>query len=75
MTCIRRACANSPQMGVASVIYPLRSLVRTGRGGLPSTSRDISSGVKDAKGGRSSKRVSPWNLSVNCAGNNLVAGQ
>jgi len=75
VTCIRRACANSPQMGVASVIHPLRSLVRTGGGGLPSTSRVISSGVKDAKGGRSSNRVSPLNYAVNCARTNLVAGQ
>jgi len=73
VTCIRRACANSPQMGVASVIHPL-SLVRTGGVGLPSTSCVISSGVKDAKGGRSSKRVSPWNLAANCARTKLVAG-
>jgi len=49
--------------------------VRTGGGGLPSTSRVISSGVKDAKGGKSIKRVSPWNFSVNCARTNLVTGQ
>jgi len=73
--CIRGACANSPQVGVATVIHPLRSLVRTCGGGLPSTSRVISPGVKDAKGGRSSKRASPWNLSVSCARTNLVAGQ
>ena len=33
--------------------------------GLPSTRHVISSGVKVAKGGRSSSRVSPWNISVN----------
>jgi len=37
-------------------------------------SRVISSGVKDAKGGKSSKRVSSWNLAVNCARTKLVAG-
>jgi len=50
MTCMRRAYANSPQIGVASVIYPFKFLLSTGGGGLPSTNRVISSGVKEAKG-------------------------
>ena len=75
VACIRRACANSLQMRVTSVIHPLGSLVRTGGGVLPTTSRVISSGLKDAKGERSSKCVSPCNLAVNCARTNLVAGQ
>jgi len=41
LTCMQSAYANSPQMGVASVIHPFRFLLSTGAGGLPSTSRVI----------------------------------
>jgi len=59
VTCMRRAYANSLQIGVASMIQPFRPFCSTGGGGLPNTIRVFSSGVKDAKGGRSSSRVSP----------------
>ena len=57
--CMRRAYANSLQIGVVSMIQPSRPFCRTCGGGLSNTIRVFSSGVKDAKGGRSSSRVSP----------------
>jgi len=59
VTCMRRAYANSLQIGVASMIHPFRPFcsLSTCGGGLPNTIRVFSSGVKDAKGGRSSSRV------------------
>ena len=41
VTSMWSAYANSPQMGVASVIHPFRFLLSTGGGELPSTSRVI----------------------------------
>jgi len=58
VTCMRRAYANSLQIGVASMIQRCRPFCSTCGGGLPNTMRVFSSGVKDAKGGRSSSRVS-----------------
>jgi hypothetical protein len=58
VTCMRRAYANSLQIGVASVIHPFRPLFNTWGVGFPSTIRVISSGLKDAKEGRSNSRVS-----------------
>jgi len=58
VTCMRRADAHSLQIGVASVLHPFRPFFNTWGGVLPSTIRVISSGLKDAKGGRSSSRVS-----------------
>ena len=78
MTCMQRAYANSPQIGVASVIYSFKFLFSTGGAGLPSlssTSRVISFGVMEAIGGRSSRRVRRWNLLVNFSRTTLVAGQ
>jgi len=75
LTCMRRAYANSLQIGVASMIQPFRPFCSTCGGGLPSTIRVFSSGVKDAKGGRSSSRVSPWSLAVNCCNTPCAAGQ
>ena len=40
-TCMRSTIADSPQMGVASVIHLFKFLLSTGGGGLPSTSRVI----------------------------------
>jgi len=74
-TCMQRAYANSLQIGVASMIQPFRPFCSTCGGGLPSTIRVFSSGVKDAKGGKSSSRVSPWNLAVNCCNTPCVAWQ
>jgi len=51
MTCMRRAYANSLQIGVASIIHPFKPFCSTWGGGLPSTIHLISSDVKDAKGG------------------------
>jgi len=65
----------SLQIGVASVIHPFKTFFSTYGGGFPSTRRVISSGLKVAKGGRSSSRVSPWNLSVNFSNTTFVAGQ
>jgi len=73
-TCMRRAYANSLQIGVASVINLFKPFCSTWGGELPSTIRVISSDVKDAKGGRSSSRVSPWNLAGNCCNTHFVAG-
>jgi len=83
VTCMRRAYANSLQIGVASMIHPFRPFCSTCGGGLPNTIRVFSSGVcvalfyyvKDAKGGRSSSRVSPWTLAVNFCNTPFVAGQ
>jgi len=75
VTCMWRAHSNSLQIGVASMIHPLRPICSTCGGGLPNTIRVFSSGVKDAKGGRSSSRLSPWNLAVNCCNTPFVAGQ
>jgi len=75
VTCMRGTYANALQIGVASVIHPFRPFCSTCGGGLPKTIRVISSGVKDAKGGRSSSPVSPWNLAVNCCNTPFVAGQ
>jgi len=41
VTCMRSAYANSPQMGVASVIHQFKFGLSTGGGGLLSTSRVI----------------------------------
>jgi len=57
------------------VIHPFGPFCSICGEGLPSTIRVISSGVKDAKGGRSSSRVSPWNLAVNCCSTPFVTGQ
>jgi len=60
VTCMRRAYANSLQIRVASMIHPcLQDLRWTCGGGLLITIRVFSSGVKDAKEGRSCSRVSP----------------
>jgi len=75
VTCMRRAYANSLQIVVASMIHPLRPFCSTCRGGLPNTIRVFLSVVKDAKGGRSSSRVRPWNLAVNGCNTPFVAGQ
>ena len=78
VTCMRRAYANSLQIGVASVIHPFKPFCSTCGGGLPNTiCVSESSGVKpeDAKTGRSSSRVSPWNLAANCCNTFFVAGQ
>jgi len=57
------------------MIQPFRTFYITCGGGLPITIRVFSSGVKDAKGGRSSSRVNPWNLVVNCCSTPCVTGQ
>jgi len=49
VTCMRRAYANSLQIGVASMIHAFRAFCSTCGGGLPNTIRVFSSGVKDAK--------------------------
>ena len=49
VTCMRRAYANSLQIGVASMIQPFRPFCSTCGGGLPNTIRVFSSGVRDAK--------------------------
>jgi len=72
---MRRAYTNALQIGVASVIHPFKPFCNTCGGGLPNTILVISCGVKNAKGGRSSSRVSPWNLAVNCCNTPFVAGQ
>ena len=77
---MRWAYANSLRIGVASVIHPFEPLFNTLGGGFSlgrgnSTIRVISSDLKDAKGGRSSSRVSPWNLAVHCSSTPFVAGQ
>jgi len=51
VTCMRRAYANSLQVGLASVIHPFRPFFNTWGEGFPSTVRVISSSLKDAKGG------------------------
>ena len=75
VTCMRRAYANSLQIGVASVIHPCRPSCNTWGGGFPSTIRVISSGLKDAKGGRSSSRVSLRYSALYCSSIPFVAGQ
>jgi len=75
VTCMRRAYAKSLQIGVASMIHAFRPFCSTCGRGLPNTIRVFSSGVKNAKGERSSSRVSPWNLAVNCCNTPFVAGQ
>ena len=75
VTCMRRAYANSLQIGIVSVIHPFRPFFNTWGGGFPNTIRVISSGLKDAKGRRSSSRVSPWNLGLNCSRTPFVTGQ
>ena len=75
VTRMRRAYANSLQSGVASMIQLFKPFCSTCDGGLPNTIRVFSCGVKDANVGRSSSRVSPWNLAVNWCNTPFVAGQ
>jgi len=72
--CVRRAYANSQHRGVASCIHLHRSLCRIWGGGFPRTSRVVSSAEKEVKEGRSSSRVSRWNLTVNLPSTNFVVG-
>jgi len=82
VTCMRRAYAISLQIRVASVFHPFKPFFNTWvrgvplpSGGVRCTIRVISSGLKVAKGARSSSRVSPWNFAVNCSNTPFVAGQ
>jgi len=63
--CVRRSYANSQHRGVASCIHLRRFLCRILGGGFPRTSRVVSSAEKKVREGRSSSRVSRWNLTVN----------
>ena len=72
--CVRRAYANSRQRGVASCIHLRRSFCRIWGGGLPRTGRVVSTAEKDLREGRSSSRVSRWNLSANLSIATFVVG-
>jgi len=70
--CVRTAYANSQH--VASCIHLRRSLCRIWGGGFPRTSRVVSSAEKEVREGRSSSRVSRWNLTVNLPSTTFVDG-
>jgi len=74
VTCVRRAYANSQHRVVASCIHLRRSLCRIWGGGFPRTSRVVSSADKEVREGRSSSRVSRWNLTVNLPSTTFVVG-
>ena len=59
--CVRRAYANSHHRGVASCTHLRRSLCRIWGGRF----RVVFSAEKEVREGRSSSRVSRWNLRVN----------
>jgi len=64
----------SPQRRVASCIHLRNSFRSTWAWGFPSTDRVVSSAEKVVKEGRSSSRVSRWNLSVHLSSTTFVAG-
>jgi len=72
--CVRRVCANSQHRGVLSYIHLRMSFCRIGGGWFPRTSHVVSSAEKEVREGRSSSRVSRWNLTVNLSSNTFVVG-
>ena len=72
--CVRRTYANSQQKGVASCINLRNFFCKTWGEGFPSTSNLVFSAEKVVREGRSSSRVSRWNLAENLSSNTFVVG-
>jgi len=72
--CARRAYVNSQHRGVTSCIHLRRSFCRIWGGGFSRTSRVVSCVEKEVREGRSSSRVSRWNLTVNLSSTAFVVG-
>jgi len=72
LMCVRRAYAYSLQRGLASCIHLRNSFCKIWSGGFPSTNRVVSTSEKVVKEGRSSGRVSCWNLTVNLSSTTFV---
>jgi len=72
--CVRRAYVNSQHREMASCIHLRRSFCSIWGGRFPRTSRVVSPAEKVVREGRSSSRVSRWNLTVKLSSTTFVVG-